>query len=88
MAYLQLAAAELLTDLQPGVHRSLQVPLQAPAKVPEHGGTSGQNHVLQDKQRMKQHRLFGSSGIYGCLLGSELSLPCREDVERRWGSSG
>lgn len=51
-AHLQLASAQLLTHLQPGINRPLQVPLQTTAKVPEHGGASRQDDVLQTSERV------------------------------------
>lgn len=45
--HLELAAAQLLAHLEPGIHRPLQVPLQPPAEVPEHGGASGEHNVLR-----------------------------------------
>lgn len=48
--HLELASAQLLTHLQPGIHHPLQVPLQTAAKVAEHGGASRQNDVLQARK--------------------------------------
>lgn len=45
--HLELASAQFLTHLQPGINRPLQVPLQTTAKVPEHSGTPRENDVLQ-----------------------------------------
>lgn len=49
-SHLQLASAQFLTHLQPGINRPLQVPLQTTAKVPEHGGASRQNDVLRSSK--------------------------------------
>lgn len=49
--HLELASAQFLTHLQPGINCPLQVPLQTTAKVPEHGGTSRQNDVLQTSKQ-------------------------------------
>lgn len=46
VAYGELAAAELFAELEPGVDDALDVPLQAPSKVAEHGRTSRQDDVL------------------------------------------
>ena len=48
-SHLQLPAAELLAHFQPSVHAPLDVPLQAAAEVPEHGGASGEHDVLRHK---------------------------------------
>lgn len=45
--HLELASAQFLAHLQPGINRPLEVPLQTTAKVPEHGGTARENDVLQ-----------------------------------------
>lgn len=47
ITHLELASAQFLAHLQPGINRPLEVPLQTTAKVPEHSGTSGENDVLQ-----------------------------------------
>lgn len=49
-AHLYPSSAQLFAQLQPSVHHPLQVPLQPPAKVSEHGGTSRQHDVLLDTE--------------------------------------
>lgn len=49
-AHLELASAQLLTHLQAGIDRPLQVSLQTAPKVPEHGGASRQDDVLWKKK--------------------------------------
>lgn len=87
--HLQLAAAQLFAHFQPCVHGPLQVPLQPPAEVPEHGGASGEHDVLKHKEEVHvdQNRLTvtltGAAEVLPCG-----SVPCTADVWHRWGSSG
>lgn len=71
--YLQLAAAQLLADLQPCVHGPLQVPLQAPAEVPEHGGTTGEHDVLKDRDAILKCFCV-DSGEQWCLKGLHITF--------------
>lgn len=46
-AYLYPPPAELLAELQPSIHHSLQVSLQTSPEVPKHGRAAGEDDVLQ-----------------------------------------
>lgn len=46
---LQLPTAQLFAYFQSCVHSPLQVPLQASAEVPEHGGASGEHDILVER---------------------------------------
>lgn len=43
------SSAEFFAQFQAGVHDSLQVSLQSPPEVSEHGGSSGEHDVLTHK---------------------------------------
>lgn len=49
------APAQLLAQAQSAVHHTLQVSLESPAKVAEHGGTSREDDVLQTQNMYKTH---------------------------------
>lgn len=68
--HLELPSAQLLAHLQSGVHRPLQVPLQAPAKVPEHGGASRQDNVL----RWRDEELFSTSVLKESFFRTAIHL--------------
>lgn len=83
--YLQLPTAQLFAYFQSCVHSPLQVPLQASAEVPEHGGASGEHDILWHNTKW-----LLLCAACPCIKQKQtgVCLPCREDAWRRWDSSG
>ena len=84
MRHLNLSPAQLLADLEALVHGPFQVPLETSAKVPEHGGPPGQNHVLHGEDGEED----GEEDEEEAIEGGEEEMKGQKMGGRRRGEGG
>jgi hypothetical protein len=69
-AHPHVVTAGLLRVGYPSVDNMLDVPLQPPSKVFEHGRTTGEDNVLRTTSQRKLHNAFHQRTLYSPLLTS------------------